>query len=205
MYKKNLLVGIFIMILPLTRAYANNTQYDVVVKFNDTLNIKFSWNNERYVVGGVSKPVALIGVYSKITSTKDTIKDIYNSISYLNFPAVDTIDFREHSYKGFKILNLDSEFYQNDEQFWRQYNLPWLESLTQNKTTIYVLSSINTDQLKYQFIKISENTAVVFKYSDLTYQLMRTGFGKEIEYMEDKVRKGVYRWDETHGAFLPVN
>jgi len=193
------------MILPLTRTYANNAQQYVVLKCNDTLKIKFSWNSDRYVVGGVSKPVALIGVYSKITSTKDTIKDIYHSISYLNFPAVDTINFREHSHRGFKILNLDSTFYQNDEQFWRQYNLPWLESLTQNKTTIYVLSNTNTDQLKYQFIRISENTAVVFKYSDVTYQLMRTGFGKEIEYIEDKVRKGVYRWDETQGAFEPVN
>lgn len=196
---------IFIMILSLTRTYANNAQKYVVLKCNDTLKIKFSWNNDRYVVGHVSKPVALIGVYSKITSTKDTINDIYNSISYLDFPTVDTINFREHSYRGFKILNLDSVFYQNDEQFWRQYNLPWLESLTQNKTTIYVLSNTNTDQLKYQFIRISENTTIMFKYSDVTYQLERTGFGKEIEYMEDKVKKGVYRWDETHGAFEPVN
>ena len=193
------------MILCLTTGYANNTQYDVVLKFNDTLKIKFSWNNDRYVIGGFSKFFALIGVYSKITCTKDSIKDIYNSISYLNFPALDTIGFREHSHKGFKILNLDSTFYQSDEQFWRQYNLPWLESLTQSKTTIYVLSNIHTDQLKYQFIKISENTAIVYRYSEVTYQLMRTGFGKEIEYMEDKVRKGLYRWDETNGAFEPVN
>lgn len=168
---------------------------------NDTLNIKLSYKTDRLIIGNVKQPVALIGVYKKLINNKDTIQDIYQSIAYLNFPQLDTLTFKTHSYRGFKILNLNNDVYKTDTQFWEQYNLPWLEYLTNNNTTIYVLSDGAIDQLKYQFYDPHPIGPFVFRYFNMTKQLMRTGFGKEIEFLDALIKKGIYTWNEQLGAY----
>ncbi|WP_413512345.1 hypothetical protein [Myroides odoratus] len=171
----------------------------------DTLKIKLSWYPNRVIVGDKTKPVALVGVYKKIVNTTDTIQDIYNSIAYLNFPQVETSSFKQHTYRGFKILNLDNAVYKNDTQFWEEYNLPWLKELIETQTTIYVLSNATLDQLKYQFIYFYPQGPIVYKYFTTNNQLMRTGFGKEIEYLDAQIKQGYYRWNEHLGAYQPIN
>lgn len=168
---------------------------------NETLNIKLSYKTDRLISGNVKQPVALIGVYKKFINNKDTIQDIHQSIAYLKFPQMDTLAFKTHSYKGFKILNLSNDVYKTDTQFWEQYNLPWLEYLTNNKTTIYVLSDSAIDQLKYQFSDLYPFGPFVFRYFNATKQLIRTGFGKEIEYLDGLIKKGTYTWNEQLGAY----
>jgi len=189
----------------LHHGYSKELKYHYNQHYNDTLKVKFSYKAERLIIGNLKKPIALIGVYNKIINTNDTIQDIYKSISYLNFPQVDTVNFRKHNYKGFKILNLNNNAYKNDKQFWEEYNLPWLENLIANKTTIYVLSNSNIDQLKYQFFSSYTMGPIFFKYFHYNNQLMRTGFGKEIEYLDDLIKKGTYKWNENLGAYQAIN
>lgn len=168
---------------------------------NDTLKIKLSYKTDRLIIGNEKKPIALIGVYKKRINNNDTIQDIAQSIAHLHFPRLDTLTFQTHSYKGFKILNLNDDVYKTDTQFWEQYNLPWLEYLTNNKITIYVLSDSAIDQLKYQFFYPYPVHPLVFRSFPTTNQLIRTGFGKEIEYLDALIKKGTYTWNEELGAY----
>lgn len=196
---------LLIFSLLITKTNASEFSYYTKYSFNDTLKIKLSWKSNRNIIGTKTNPIALIGVYKKVINTTDTVQDINSSIAYLNFPQMDTLNFKEHAYKGYKILNLNNNVYKNDTQFWQQYNLPWLEYLVASKTTIYVLSDSKIDQLIYQFIPLYSMGPLFFKYFSHNNQLIRTGFGKEIEYLDSLIKKGTYKWNETLGAYQANN
>jgi hypothetical protein len=68
------------------------------------------------------------------------------------------------------------------------------EGIVRKKADVIVLSDKGNDLLKYQLLNNGQ-----FKYVDNTRVL--TGFGKEIEYMENLVRQGKYQWDEGTGVY----
>lgn len=204
---KKMLPFLFLILCTLVSKQGFSKEWSLAYQhqIRDTLKIKPSWYPNRTIVGDRNKPVALVGVYQKIVNTTDTIQDIYNSIAYLNFPQTDTTSFKRHSYRGFKILNLENAVYKNDTQFWEEYNLPWLEELIQTQTTIYVLSNASLDQLKYQFLSFYPLGPIIYKHFSANNQLMRTGFGKEIDYLDAQIKQGNYRWNEGLGAYQPIN
>ena len=156
------------------------------------IKIKPSWLPNRIIKGNFGNPSGVIGVYNKNINGV-LINDIERIIQKLNFPKAGLDNFKTISKTGVKILNVFDDLYRNAEQFWNQFNKPWLEKLVANKADIIVLSDKTDDLLKY----IIENGQ--FKYNN--NQRILTGFGREIEYMDNLVKQGKYMWDEINGVY----
>lgn len=172
------------------------------VSFNhDTLKIELSWKKDRIIVGKVENPVGLIGVYYKQLPKGILISDTKQAVDFTCFPITDSTNFKLVSVNGFKLLNTESSLYRSADKYWNHFNKPWLESLVLNKATVYVLSDIKNDLLKYGFNFSTDSTLSNYKYNLENFQLNRTGFGKEIEYMDSIVKFGIYYWDEQIGAY----
>ncbi len=99
------------------------------------------------------------------------------------------------------MLNTPQEFYQNADQFWTQYNKPWLDDLVSKKADIVILSDKSNDYLKYKWTKNSNTGQVEFDVIPGTSTRIKTGFGSEIEYMENLVQQGKYQWDAANGVY----
>lgn len=71
---------------------------------------------------------------------------------------------------------------------------PWLDEIVTKKADVVVLSDKSNELLKYQLLDNGQ-----FKYIDNKRVL--TGFGKEIEYMDNLVQQGKYQWDAVNGVY----
>ncbi|MFW5781226.1 MAG: hypothetical protein ACOCXD_01520, partial [Bacteroidota bacterium] len=85
---------------------------------------------------------------------------------------------------GFNLLNVPDEFY-NPATFWEDFNRPWLKAATDRGDEIVVLSNKSDNSL-------------------LMRNGVKTGFGKEIDFMENLVKEGKYKFVEESGKYIPV-
>ncbi|MEQ8581075.1 MAG: hypothetical protein RIC30_08710, partial [Marinoscillum sp.] len=163
-----------------------------------TLTFKPTWIPNRTIVGDLENPKGLIGVYRKSLPDGTLVDDTQRALADLDFPETYASDFTTASKDGYKMLNTNEWYYRMDEPaFWDDFNKPWLDKLTGDKADIVVLSDPNNDLLKYQLNPD-------FSFKTINGQRLKSGFGKEIDYMEDLVNKGAYEWDSVNGVYKYV-
>lgn len=118
----------------------------------------------------------------------------------LDFPETFASNYTTASKDGFKMLNTNEWYYKMDEpSFWDDFNKPWLDKLTSDGADIVVLSDKGNDYLKFIFNKADGS------FATKNGQRIKTGFGKEIDYMENLVQQGKYEWDATEGLYRHIN
>lgn len=169
------------------------------------LNIQKSWRPDRIISGDLINPKGLIGVYERQLPDGTWIKDTKNAIDELDFPETFASNFESASKNGFKLLNTNQFYSSNAQQYWTDFNLPWLNSLINNRAEVVVLSDRTNDYLKYRWSKDPVSGLVIFETNPTTGQRNLTGFGKEIEFMDNQVAQGTYYWDNAAGAYKPVS
>ena len=103
------------------------------------------------------KTTTILGTYASDTGA--IIKELGNYKS-LDFGSRDG---------GFNLLNTPDELYRTPEQFWVEYNKPWLDNVIERKDIIY-LATEPTD-------------ANLYCINNLTGKIELTGFGKEYTYL----------------------
>ena len=94
-------------------------------------------------------------------------------------------------------MNTNKWYYQDGAQYWDDFNKPWLDELVNKKADVVVLSDKSNDLLRYQLNPD-------FSYKTLNGQRVKSGFGKEIDYMENLVSQGKYQWDAVNGIYKYV-
>ncbi|MBI3133319.1 MAG: fibronectin type III domain-containing protein [Bacteroidetes bacterium] len=166
-----------------------------------TLNYQPSWLPNRVINGNLNNPVGLIGVYNRQLPDGTWVSDTKNALEALNFPETFASNFINESMDGFKMLNTNQFYWSDPDQFWAQFNTPWLDGLVANKADVVVLSDKTSDFLKYKWTKNSISGEVMFDIDQTTGKRILTGFGKEIQYMENLVSQGVYEWDAINGIY----
>jgi hypothetical protein len=91
---------------------------------------------------------------------------------------VKSVDFGARN-GGFNVLNVPDGLYKTADQFWEQYNKPWLGNAIKRGDDIILATKPEKGQM--------------FKINAITGKEELTGFGKEYEYL---VKNG-YVYDET--------
>ena|GEM_PF-3338876 len=159
------------------------------------LTFRPTWLPERAIAGNLDNPKGLIGVYRKNLPDGSLVDDTQRALADLDFPETYASNFTTASKDGYKMLNTNEWYYRMDEPaFWDDFNKPWLDQLTSDKADIVVLSDRSNDYLKY-VLDADGNPKI------LNGTAQKTGFGREIEYMDNLVNEGVYRWDEVTGTY----
>ena len=82
----------------------------------------------------------------------------------------------------FNLLNVPDDIYV-PATFWDDFNKPWLQAATNRGDDIIIMSNKLDNSL-------------------LIKDGAKTGFGKEIDFMEDLVSKGQYRYDDALGKYI---
>jgi len=168
------------------------------------LTRKPSWMPNRVIEGSLDNPKGLLGVFNKNLPNGSIISDTKNALEDIDFPLASASNFKSLSKDGFKMLNTPGEFYQNSNQFWDQFNKVWLNDLASNKADIIILSDKSNGLLKYTWKKDALTGEAVYDLLPGTNQRIKTGFGREIEFMEDLVSKGKYQWDNINGLYKNI-
>lgn len=150
-------------------------------------------------------PKALLGVFKKEMPDGSIIKDTENALDFIGFPQANKSNFKTISKDGYKMLNTPSSYYENAEQFWKEYNKPWLDDIVSKKGDFVILSDKTDDLLKYKWTKNPITGKVQYDVVPGTTSRIKTGFGSEIDYMEDLVKQGKYEWDSVTGIYKSVN
>jgi hypothetical protein len=163
-----------------------------------------SWLPNRIITGDLTNPKALLGVFEKEMPNGTWIRDTKNALVNIGFPVATVNNFKTVSKDGYKMLNTPQNFYQNADQFWTQYNKPWLDDLVTNKADVVILSNKFDDLLKYQWDLDPLTNQPIYRKLPNTNTRIQTGFGREIEYMENLVQQGKYQWDPVNGFYLYV-
>jgi hypothetical protein len=140
-----------------------------------------SWKAGRILKGNISNPIGAIGSFER------DIKQLILDIGYK-----ETTDLA-YSQNGIKLLNTPKTVYKPGT-FWVEYNEPWLKGITDAKADVAVLSDPTDNLLKYQWRLENGETKYIL---DSNLQKVKTGFGKEIDFMENLVKQGKYKFDET--------
>lgn len=136
------------------------------------LKLKPSWLPERIIATKSKKTVTLLGNY---------IKDTKNVLTELNYPKSINFSAKEGE---FNLLNVPDEKIKNFSTFWEDFNQPWLKQATDRGDEIVILSD-----------KFSQD--LLYKSSGEI-----TGFGKEIEFMDNLVKEGVYKFIKEEGKYI---
>jgi hypothetical protein len=153
-----------------------------------------SWLPDRVIVGNIDNPKGLIGVYERQLPDGTWIRDTKNALEELNFPETFASTFVDASKDGFKMLNTNQFYWTNPDQFWNEFNTPWLNGLKNSGADVVVLSDKSNIALTH--VLNPDN-----KPKMVNGQFIKTGFGKEIEFMETLVEQGLYQWDEIKGLY----
>lgn len=138
------------------------------------LKLKPSWLPERIIATKPTETVTLLGNYLKDT------KRVLNELDYsknTNFGA---------KQGEFNLLNVPDEKIKNFSTFWEDFNQPWLKLATERGDDVIVLSNKFDQKLLYK------STGEI------------TGFGKEIKFMDELVKKGVYKFLKVEGKYIKV-
>jgi len=129
--------------------------------------------------------VKLEATPGKTTSVLGTFKaDTKNILDELG--NVKSTDFGPRD-GGFNLLNTPDELYKTSEQFWNQYNKPWLDNVIERKDVIILATKPTADAL----YRINIDTGV----KELS------GFGKEYNYLLDHG----YKFDSSTMQMVPKN
>jgi hypothetical protein len=151
-----------------------------------TIKFELSWKPGRVIKGNINNPIGVIGSYEK------DIKQLILEMGYKETPDV------YYSQNGIKVLNAPQRVYLNGEQFWLEYNEKYLKGITDAKADVAVLSDPTDDLLKYQWV--IENGKPKYILDD-NLQMVKTGFGKEIDLMENLVKQGKYEFNKIEGIY----
>ncbi|WP_373760657.1 hypothetical protein [Streptococcus ferus] len=120
----------------------------------------------------VGKTTTILGTYSSDTGK---ILDELGNIKSLDFGPRDG---------GFNLLNTPDELYISPEQFWENYNKPWLDNVIQRGDIIKIATE-----------PTSQN---IYRINKLTGETELTGFGKEFEYL----KSNGYKYDDINKRMI---
>ncbi|MBN4072962.1 fibronectin type III domain-containing protein [Crocinitomix catalasitica] len=167
-----------------------------------TLKTKPTWKSERIITGNVDNETGIIGCFDKTMPNGIKIDDLKQVLDELGYPEAYVSHFLETSVGGFRMLNVNQYYFTAPDIFWDKFNKAWLDYLVAKKADIVVMSNPTDELLKYQWdLEITTQTAI-FKTNKETGEKIKTIFGREIDYMDDLVEKGIYKWDEVKGAYV---
>ncbi|WP_207644567.1 hypothetical protein [Clostridium nigeriense] len=105
------------------------------------------------------KTTTILGTYAD--DTQYIVSELGNIKSTDFGPRVD----------GFNLLNTPDEFYKTPQQFWDEFNKPWLDNVIDRKDVV-ILATKPTDSTLYRINKITGVKEL-------------TGFGREYNYLID--------------------
>ena len=115
----------------------------------------------------------------------------------LDFPETFASNFVDASKNGFKMLNTNQFSWSNPTLFWNDFNIPWLNGLRNSGADVVVLSDKSNIALTH--VLNPNGTPKI-----VNGQVVKTGFGKEIDYMENLAQQGIYQWDGANGLYKYV-
>lgn len=153
-----------------------------------------SWLPNRVITGNLQNPKGLIGVYERQLPDGSWIRDTKNALEDLNFPETYASNFVDASKDGFKMLNTNPYYWSNPQQFWDEFNIPWLNGLRNSGADVVVLSDKSNISLTH--VLNPDGTPQI-----INGQVVKTGFGKEIDFMDNLVNQGLYQWDGVNGLY----
>lgn len=117
-----------------------------------------------------------------VTLIGNYIKDTKQVLKELDYPK--SVNF-EAKNGEFNLLSVPDEIFEMSPDFFKEYNLPWITEATNRGDDIIVLSD-----------KFDENLLLIDNKA--------TGFGKEIQFMDDLVNKGVYKFLKEEGKYIKI-
>jgi hypothetical protein len=171
------------------------------VKVAAKIEFATSWLPNRTIQGNLENPVGILGCFNKTNIPGyGTVADTKQLLEQLHYPKTNDFSF---SLGGFKLLNSVEGTFINLDQFWVEYNEPFLKTLTDAKTDIYVLSDPENEYLLYQ-TELDANNMRHFTLDPTTNQRILTSFGREMRYMNNLVSQGKYIWDSVNGVFKSI-
>lgn len=132
------------------------------------------------------------------------IDDTKRMIEELSYPETFASNFETVSKDGYKMLNTNRFYSIENPNYWHDFNRRWLDEIVAKKADVVVLSDKSNDLLKYQWTLDPNNGKVIFRRDQITNELLKTGFGKEIEYMENLVQQGKYEWKSAMGVYKNI-
>ena len=71
---------------------------------------------------------------------------------------------------GFNLLNTPDELYKSPEQFWNEYNRPWLDNVIERGDIVKIATEPTYNNL--------------YRINNVTGETELTGFGREFEYLK---------------------
>ena len=89
---------------------------------------------------------------------------------------------------GFNLLNTPDKLYKTPQQFWNEYNKPWLDNVIE-RNDIIKLATEPTDDVLYRINNIETGVKEL------------SGFGKEYNYLLDHG----YKFDSSTMQMVPRN
>ena len=98
---------------------------------------------------------------------------------------VKSLDFGSRD-GGFNLLNVPDELYISPDQFWNEYNKPWLDNAILRNDIIKIGTEPTYDNL--------------YRLNNVTGEVELTGFGREFKYLTEKCG---YIYDEITKILIP--
>lgn len=117
-----------------------------------------------------------------VTLLGNYIKDTKRALEELNYPKSTNFGAKNGD---FNLLNVPDEIYEISPDFFKEYNLPWLAEATNRGDDVIIMSD-----------KFDQN--LLFRKGEIT------GFGKEIEFMDGLVKKGIYKFVKEEGKYVKI-
>jgi hypothetical protein len=112
-----------------------------------------------------------------LKDTKKVLRDL-NYLESINFGAKNG---------DFNLLNVPDILARKFQlNFWEIFNKPWLEKAVERGDDIVVLSDKFDQKLLYK------SSGEI------------TGFGREIQFMDDLVKKGIYTFVKEEGKYIKI-
>lgn len=182
--------------LSLLEHRAREVLADDVQGAGNFLTNKPSWLPNRIITGNIDNPKGLIGVYERQLPDGTWVRDTKNALEELNFPETYASNFVKASKDGYKMLNTNRHYHlSNPSGYWDDFNIPWLNGLKNSGADVVVLSDPSNDLLK--FVLKADGTF----QTTATGERILTGFGKEVQYMDNLVNQGIYQCDGVNGLY----
>lgn len=138
------------------------------------LKLNPSWLPKRIITTKPNETVTLIGNY---------MKDTRRMLSELNYPKNTNFGAKQGD---FNLLNVPEKDIKSFSTFWEDFNQPWLKQATDRGDDVVIMSDKFDQKLLYK------STGEI------------TGFGKEIQFMDNLVKKGVYRFIREEGKYIKI-
>lgn len=117
------------------------------------------------------------------TTVLGTFKDDTRNI-LVETGNIKSTDFRMKK-NQFNLLNTPDELYESAEQFWEEYNQPWLDRVIARNDIVYIATEPTETSL--------------YRINDITGMKELTGFGKEYQYLSDHG----YKYDFSKKQMIP--